>query len=94
MQITSELKTIIQNYPELDIAAVKRQLDPEKKNYKKVFYWKDIPKIKAEEVRDDVNYILRSSEKYADIDLDFLNFNSFEKKWHAKAQRRSRLIRL
>jgi len=37
MQITSELKTIIQNYPELDIAAVKRQLDPEKKNYKKVF---------------------------------------------------------
>ena len=70
--ITNELKTIIQNYPELDIAAVKRQLDPEKKNYKKVFYWKDIPKIKAEEVKEDINYILRSSEKYADIDLDFL----------------------
>ena len=72
MQITSELKTIIQNYPELDIAEVKRQLDPEKNNYKKVYYWKDIPKIKAEEVKEDVNYILRSSEKYADIDLDFL----------------------
>ena len=48
------------------------QIYPEKKNYKKVFYWKDIPKVKAEEVKDDVNYILRSSEKYADIDLDFL----------------------
>jgi RecA-family ATPase len=73
MQITNELKTIIQTYPDLDIAKAPRQLDLDKKNYKKVFYWADKPKVNAEDIKEeDVNYIIRSSDKYADIDLDFL----------------------
>lgn len=73
MQITNELKTIIQTYPDLDIAKAPRQLDLDKKNYKKVFYWADKPKVNAEDIKEEnVNYIIRSSDKYADIDLDFL----------------------
>lgn len=49
--ITNELKTIIKNYPELDIAAVKRQIDPEKKTIKKFFTGRIFLKSKLKKLK-------------------------------------------
>jgi len=73
---TNNTDTQIINYHlakhNIDIAVAAPKLDEKKKNYKKVLYFKDKPKYDGSAVNDDLQYIIRNTNEYQEVDCDFI----------------------
>ena len=61
---------LVSKYKDLDIAVTDPEWDEKKKNYKKVYYWKDKPKINGATALDGKQLIIRNSNEYPETDWD------------------------
>ena len=61
---------LVSKHKELDIAVTDPLWDEKKQNYKKVYYWKDKPKINGATALDGKQLIIRNSNEYPEFDWD------------------------
>ena len=61
---------VISKYKDLDIAVTDPKWDEKKQNYKKVYYWKDKPKVNGAAVLNSKQLIIRNTNEYPEVDWD------------------------
>ena len=72
---------LVSKYKELDIAVTDPEWDKKKQNYKKVFYWKDKPKINGVAALNSKQLIIRNTNEYPEVDWDI---NKHLEPWQAQ----------
>ena len=61
---------VISKYKDLDIAVTDPEWDEKKQNYKKVYYWKDKPKVNGAAALNSKQLIIRNTNEYPEVDWD------------------------
>ena len=61
---------VISKYKDLDIAITDPEWDEKKQNYKKVYYWKDKPKVNGAAALNSKQLIIRNTNEYPEVDWD------------------------
>ena len=61
---------LVSKHKELDIAVINPEWDEKKQNYKKVYYWRNKPKINGATALDGKQLIIRNSNEYPEVDWD------------------------
>ncbi len=61
---------LVSKYKELDIAVTDPEWDEKKQNYKKVYYWKDKPKVNGAAALNSKQLIIRNTNEYPEVDWD------------------------
>ena len=61
---------LVSKYKELDIAVTDPEWNEEKKDYKKVMYWKSKPKLNGAAALNGKQLIIRNSNEYPEVDWD------------------------
>ena len=72
---------VISKYKDLDIAVTDPEWDEKKQNYKKVYYWKDKPKINGVAALNSKQLIIRNTNEYPEVDWDI---NKHLEPWQAQ----------
>jgi len=69
--IDKELITeVLSKYKELDIAVTDPLWNEKKQNYKKVYYWKNKPKVNGAAALNSKQLIIRNTDEYPEVDWD------------------------
>ena len=61
---------LVSKHKELDIAVTDPEWDEKKQNYKKVYYWKDKPKVNGAAALNSKQLIIRNTNEYPEVDWD------------------------
>ena len=61
---------VLSQHKELDIAVTDPEWDEKKQNYKKVYYWKDKPKVNGAAALNSKQLIIRNTNEYPEVDWD------------------------
>ena len=72
---------VISKYKDLDIAVTDPEWDEKKQNYKKVYYWKDKPKVNGAAALNSKQLIIRNTNEYPEVDWDI---NKHLEPWQAQ----------
>ena len=61
---------VLSKHKDLDIAVTDPLWDEKKQNYKKVYYWKDKPKVNGAAALNSKQLIIRNTNEYPEVDWD------------------------
>ena len=61
---------VLSKYKELDIAVTDPLWNEKKQNYKKVYYWKNKPKVNGAAALNSKQLIIRNTDEYPEVDWD------------------------